>query len=440
MDNLFDINKTEKICEYRSETYRVRENGSVFRLQRTNKRKRPLDEKWTFGKPCKNKGYMNFSSETVHRIVATAFHGKQPSVQHIVDHIDTNKKNNRPENLRWITRLENILLNPITLSRIIFKYGSIDNFLDNPSKPTDGELEQNFEWMRTVTKEESDNTRRNLENWAKEGKIPKGGQLGEWIHTKFNPFNLKTDIKTSNKPKNPNTPKIIGRHPIKSYYDNLNKGDILFCQDDEIHFVLEKEMTNSQQMKVTAIQDLSSSHIAFYWYEIIYNGRFYEHIRRDVFYRKPTEEYRNILELFSKAVQQKDDYSKEDFLTQSITTNAMQKKWKTESEFPNCPTTIIDSSIEKYKEKLTKGSTFSKNQYGESSVAESQLSEDMSVMIVLTTSNSIKPFALAKVYIENEKFVHENLGTFFTLIGAQKQLNLVLGLEWTGEDSIDDYC
>ena len=45
--------------------------------------------------------------------------------------------------------------------------------LKNPSKPIDGELEQNFEWMRTVTKEESENTRKNLENWAKEGKNSK---------------------------------------------------------------------------------------------------------------------------------------------------------------------------------------------------------------------------------------------------------------------------
>ena len=322
MDNLFDINEPEKICEYRGETYRVRENGSIYRLQKTNKRKRPLDEKWTFGKPCKQKGYMNLSSETVHRIVATAFHGKQPSEQHIVDHIDTNKKNNRPENLRWITRLENILLNPITLSRIIFKYGSIDNFLANPSKPIDGELEQNFEWMRTVTKEESDNTRKNLENWAKEGEIPKGGQLGEWI------------------------------------FSNLG-----------------------QQMVV-----------------------------------------------------------EENPLTESITQNAVQKNWKTESEFPNCPAKLTDSSIENYKEKLTKGSTFSRNQYGECSVEDFEMSENKSELIVLTTSDSMKPFALAKVYIENGKFVHESLGTFFTLIGAQKQFNLALGLEWTGEDSIDDYC
>lgn len=40
--------------------------------------------------------------------------------------------------------------------------------------------------MRTVTKEESDNTRKNLINWFKQGGIPKGGELGEWIFKQIN--------------------------------------------------------------------------------------------------------------------------------------------------------------------------------------------------------------------------------------------------------------
>lgn len=264
MDNLFDINEPEKICEYRGETYRVRENGSIFRLQKTNKRKRPLDEKWSFGKPCKQKGYMNFSSETVHRIVATAYHGEQPSDNHIVDHIDTNKKNNRPENLRWITRLENILLNPITLSRIIFKYGSVDNFLENPSKPIDGELEQNFEWMRTVTKEESENTRKNLENWAKEGKIPKGGQLGEWIfnheiYTKPSipepnyilsktPYAAQRIIFYNDKPNEfPCTPQNIESDPLKTYYENLNNGKVFFRNHNGEYVIVNSGFSKDKQ-------------------------------------------------------------------------------------------------------------------------------------------------------------------------------------------------
>lgn len=323
MEEILDIYESEKYCEYRGETYRVRDNGSIFRCHKPQKRKRPLDEKWTFGVPCKQKGYLNFSSEAVHRIVATAFHGEQPSEKHIVDHIDTNKKNNRPENLRWITRLENILLNPITLSRIIFKYGSIDNFLSNPSKPINGEHEQNFDWMRTVTKDESDNTRKNLINWAREGKIPTGGQLGEWVFS------------------------TIG-HQIESNVED------------------------------------------------------------------------------------------EQFI-ESLTPIAIQRNWKTQSEFPNCPPSLTDNFIKTYKKNLLKGSVFSRNQYGESVVVDSEISVNEKEIFVLTTSENVKPFALAKVYIESNRIVHEYIGSYFTKNSGQKQFHLALGLEWNGEDSIDDY-
>ena len=181
-----DLNDFERQaeCLYKDERYSVRDNGAVLRHAREGKQLRKYDNQWTFGKP-NNNGYMLIVSEVVHRIVAYAFLGEPPTSQHIVDHIDTNRQNNRPENLRWITKLDNILLNPITLSRIIYKYGSIDNFLSDPSKPLDGELEKNFAWMRTVSKEESKNTRENLLNWAKEGKLSKGGQLGEWVFSKL---------------------------------------------------------------------------------------------------------------------------------------------------------------------------------------------------------------------------------------------------------------
>lgn len=225
----------------------MRDNGAILRKQKPNKRKRPLDEKWSFGNTCKKRGYKHFSSETVHRIVATAFYGAQPTANHVVDHIDTNKENNRPENLRWVTRLENILLNEITLSRIIYKYGSIDNFLADPSKPLNGKLEQNFEWMRTVTKEESENTKNNLIKWVKDGKITKGGLLGEWIYNNYNVKEEKEETqvikyilsKTANaaqevvflndKPNEfPCTPEVINNDPLKIYFDNLKKGNVFF--------------------------------------------------------------------------------------------------------------------------------------------------------------------------------------------------------------------
>ena len=97
----------EKECIYKNEKYSVRNNGMVLRHPKGNK-VRPSDNKWTFG-IVGDKGYRYIAGVQVHRIVATAFLGEQPSKEYVIDHKDTNKQNNRPENLRWLTREENIL-------------------------------------------------------------------------------------------------------------------------------------------------------------------------------------------------------------------------------------------------------------------------------------------------------------------------------------------
>lgn len=43
----------------------------------------------------------------VHRLVCSAFHGDPPSLVHEVAHGDGNSLNNRAQNLRWATRIEN---------------------------------------------------------------------------------------------------------------------------------------------------------------------------------------------------------------------------------------------------------------------------------------------------------------------------------------------
>lgn len=75
---LLEIFDKEVSCTYKDEQYRVRDNGAVYRLRKNPKKKRPTDENWTFGRIHMKTGYMNISSERVHRIVATAFHGIAP--------------------------------------------------------------------------------------------------------------------------------------------------------------------------------------------------------------------------------------------------------------------------------------------------------------------------------------------------------------------------
>lgn len=181
-----DSFNAEMACSYRDESYLVRDNGAVSRCSRPGQRKRPLDDVWTFGTPSSHDGYMAISGHKVHRIVATAFHGEPPNKSYVVDHIDTNRRNNRSENLRWVTRLENILLNPITAKRIEYLYGSIEDFLADPRNPKNGSLIADFEWMRTVTPAEAEYSRERMLAWAGADKASSGGKLGEWIFGRGN--------------------------------------------------------------------------------------------------------------------------------------------------------------------------------------------------------------------------------------------------------------
>ncbi|MDE5722083.1 MAG: HNH endonuclease [Clostridia bacterium] len=193
---LYDFEK-EIECTYKGETYSVRDNGTVMRHPRIGNRPRPTDNVWTFGKYNANTGYAEIAGELVHRIVATAFHGAAPSSQYVVDHIDTNRRNNRPENLRWVTKLENILLNPITAKKIILACGSIEEFLKDPSKLRQSYVDRDFEWMRAVSKEEAATSLERMLSWAKSDKVSSGGSLGEWIYRRGLPKNPVESVRTS---------------------------------------------------------------------------------------------------------------------------------------------------------------------------------------------------------------------------------------------------
>lgn len=325
-----DLNdfKLEISIIYKDEKYSVRDNGAVLRHNRKGKRLRKYDNQWTFGNPNKKTGYMEIASVRIHRIIATAFHGEPPTKNHVVDHIDTNKRNNRPENLRWVTRLENVLLNPITVKRIELACGcSIEEFLSDPSKFKDKFQEPNNKWMCMVSKEEAQASKRRLLAWAKIDKLPSGGSLGEWIYN---------------------------RNTQKQYVEKVNE------------------------------------------------------------------------------------------LTKSLTPNAKQKNWKTPSKFPCCPQERAEEPISAYFKMLKVGLVFCQNEVYSSLVSNSAISDNGQSIYVITEStegeNAVKPWALSKITYENGFYVHKSIQTFFSKEGAEKQYFLAQGLEWTGGESIDDYC
>lgn len=255
----------ERICIYNNEFYSVRDNGAIMRHCRDGKRKRKDDDVWTFGKVDKRTGYLLIAGERVHRIVAFAFLGEPPTAQHVVDHIDTNRQNNRPENLRWLTRLENVLNNPITKARVEYLCGSIEAFLENPSILRGHEnIDSNFSWMKTVSREKARVSLENMLKWAKERPETKGGEMGDWIFQEKKPSNTPhnetSNIVAYNPPEDKETiineeyfktksltpnviqinwstpsefpccPQIMEDNNLEMYKQNLNEGSV-FCKN-----------------------------------------------------------------------------------------------------------------------------------------------------------------------------------------------------------------
>lgn len=322
----------EEECIYKDERYSVRDNGAVLRYPREGKKPRPTDCQWTFGKPNSKTGYMEIGSARVHIIVAMAFYGARDTKIYVVDHIDTNRQNNRIENLRWLTRLENVLLNPISRKKIEYICDcSAEEFLANPEKYRDKiQSDTGFGWMRTVTKEEGVQYLKNQLEWTASDKQSSGGSMGEWIY-----------------------------RPLFTKYN-------------------------------------------------------------------PIEE-----------IPEESDY------VMSLTPGAAQRDWRTPSEFPCTPQEVGDNPLATYAKNLKEGNIFAQNQYGASLIINSGFSEDRRALYVMTESSegeaAVKPYALARITYEDGLFIHTG-HTFFTKEGVEKQFALAQGLEWTGGDSIDDYC
>lgn len=136
-----DENYTRQVvCEYKSHRYSVRDNGAIMRHGDAG------DEEWTFG-TFNSRGILHYKNVSVPKVVATAFLGPAPNDFYFASHIDGNVENNRPENLRWLSPLEQILDNPKTISSIMERCGSIDAFLMNPANL----LKEDVQFLRLQT-------------------------------------------------------------------------------------------------------------------------------------------------------------------------------------------------------------------------------------------------------------------------------------------------
>ena len=312
-----DINNytQEKICVYKNETYSVRDNGAVMRHAKENGRKRRNDNEWTFGKIDRNNGYLLISGVRVHRIVATAFHGEAPTNEHIVDHKNTNKQDNRPDNLRWVTKLENIILNPITCKKIMYLTGKpIDYVLQHIEiLHTLSDLPPDISWMRTVTAQESKNCYENLLHWAEEDTIPpteKRGKIGEWIYQKrffadINKDNHLAYTETENAvhdrtrmrlpSKYPCCPSGNHEHSLEEYLANLKPDALFFETKCAKSLVAEAAIHNNKIIVRTksAVETIKPYHVMVI---SLVNNTFVHELYSSCFHEDSSQKYFTILQ------------------------------------------------------------------------------------------------------------------------------------------------
>lgn len=383
-ENLINLFDCEVQCEYKGRKFGARDNGAIMRYPKEGHKPNVYDNKWTFGTKNDSTGYMMFTSVIrVHQVVCTAFHGPAPEGDMVVDHIDTNRCNNRPENLRWVTRLENALNNPITRQKIILCCGSIENFLKNPSMLRENANEPNFVWMRTVTKAEASKCLVNLTRWAAQDKVmtPKGEGMGDWI----------------------------------------------FGEQDPNYQPVPRPNTSASTPKVMSQSD--------------YNKKIMDEMATGYFGENKKPTLRTPDEI-KKADNPESELK--DLLTDSLTAGAKQLYWRTPSEFVLCPGNAKDHTLSDYYKKLEEGKVFLRNEYSiGQTILKAGYNEKEQALYVLTfdKENPVgKHWALCRIFVFEDFFVHESIRTYFEENGGLKYFTLHMGGEWTGEDPIDDYC
>ena len=295
METLMDNFSEEKECEYKGEVYSVRDNGAVMRHSRQGKKIRKDDGVWSFGKKDDTNGYMYIGSHRVHIIVATAFYGQKDSKIYVVDHIDTNRCNNRAENLRWLTRLENALLNPVTLKRIkILCGGDIQKFIENPSCLRDlTGTNKDLMWMRTVSPQEAANTYLNVMKWGlrpidsekKKKRHPKN-EKSDWINNNsFDNYvveDYKPEFVKATFPetaiqmrwKTPTEfhccPTNFHNNGLKEYSENLKKGNVFSKNQYSTHIVMGSALIENDTKLLVVTHDTTEYAIKPYGLVRIY--------------------------------------------------------------------------------------------------------------------------------------------------------------------------
>lgn len=124
---------------------------------------------------------------------------------------------------------------------------------------------------------------------------------------------------------------------------------------------------------------------------------------------------------------------------------AWQSKDSTPASFPCCPTQISDRAIDDYCDKLLIGDVYCEIPLDDGGklchkvIDKTCVDDNKAFFVISKNEDAYKKFALHKVYLLDDKFIHENIGQCFDEQEARKNLAKNQGLEWNGTDTIDDF-
>ena len=447
---MVDINEytRETTCEYKGEVYSVRDNGAVMRHAREGKKARKLDNVWTFGTKDKARGYMMISSHRVHIIVAKAFIPGNEDGKMVVDHIDTNRCNNRVENLRWLTKLENVLLNEATLKRVTYLCGGdINKFIENPSclKDLTGS-NQDIMWMRTEIKETNPffgNSQVEKQRISTE-EPNSDEEAWEEIRRALTAPRVERSDYQNHMMKELEERKRLAEEKKES----LTKGTFQIGFYEKMQFPLcPKEATGgldsyAKELQIGAVIAISEKGDEYTiaslgwtteWdaiqVELTNNGKrahFYIHIKyEEGTYVHCKGEYR-------------DQYSFCD------SPNVLQCGARTQCYFPLCPKEG-NITLEEYAEILQKDVLIEKNQYCDGYVIDREITHSTDghpiLYVGVSMPNSFKNYGDMIIFIENGKVIHQIGRTYFDERAVLREFCMLRGQEWDDKEEImDDNC
>ena len=127
---------------------------------------------------------------------------------------------------------------------------------------------------------------------------------------------------------------------------------------------------------------------------------------------------------------------------ESLTANAYQA-WDTPTKFPCCPSGTKTNILEEYLSNLEVGKILCQSELFTSEITKFEYNIEKQTIIVQTVQtnkDSVKPWHITKITVNEGRCYHSLYCSCFGEDGADKYYTIACGREWTGNDVFDDLC